>query len=84
VQIAMKEKKMFMPKLRKLISCSYINDMKCQKNLEKDEFQLKGNDDMMECVTCNKSSLFAPTIKTLKNKGTTNMIVGQEKISKCY
>jgi hypothetical protein len=46
--------------------------MKCSNNLEKDEFQPKSNVDMMRCVTCNKSSLFAPKLKTLENKETTN------------
>jgi hypothetical protein len=57
--------------------------MKCWNNLEKDEFQPKGNDDMMQCVTCNKSFLFASRLKTLKNKETTNIIVEQEKNYKC-
>jgi hypothetical protein len=35
---------------------------------------------MMQCVTCNKSSLFAPKLKTLKKKETTNIIVEQEKM----
>jgi hypothetical protein len=39
---------------------------------------------MMQCVTWNKSSLFAQRLKTLENKETTNTIVEQEKISKCY
>jgi hypothetical protein len=34
---------------------------------------------MMRCVTCNKSSLFAPRLKMLENKETTNIIVKQEK-----
>jgi hypothetical protein len=71
---------MFMPKHKKLISCSYVNDMKCWNNLEKAEFEAKGNDDMMQCVTCNNFLLF---FKTLKNKETTNIIVEQEQISKC-
>jgi hypothetical protein len=32
----------------------------------------------MQCVTCNKSFLFAPKLKTLKNKETTNIIMEQE------
>jgi hypothetical protein len=74
-----RRKNMFMPKHRKLISCSYVDNMKCWNNPEKDEFQPKGNDDMTRCVTCNKSSLFAPRLKTLENKETTNIIVKQEK-----
>jgi hypothetical protein len=69
-----------MPKNRKFILCLYINDMKCWNNLEKDEFQPKSNVDMMWCVTCNKSSLFAPKLKTLENKETTNIIVEQKKV----
>jgi hypothetical protein len=38
---------------------------------------------MMQSVTCNKFSLFATRLKTLKNKETTNIIVEQEKIYKC-
>jgi hypothetical protein len=75
---------MFMPKHRKLISCSYVNDMKCWNNLEKDGFQPKSNDDMMWCVTCNKSSLFAPRLKTLRNKETTNIIVEQDFLKKSW
>jgi hypothetical protein len=72
-----------MRKHRKLISCSYVKEMKCWNNLENDEFQPKSNDDMMQCVTCNKSSLFAPRLKTLENKETTNIIVEQEFFSQC-
>jgi len=68
-----------MPKDRKLISNLYVNDMKCWNNFEKNGFQPKSNDDMMRCVTCNKSSLFASKLKTLENKKTTNIIVEQEK-----
>jgi hypothetical protein len=57
--------------------------MKCWNNLEKNECQPKNNDDMMQCVTCNKSSLFASRLKTLENKETTNIIVELEKNSKC-
>jgi hypothetical protein len=32
-------------------------------NLDIMESQPKDNDDMMQCVTCNKLSLFAPTLK---------------------
>jgi hypothetical protein len=32
-------------------------------NLDIIEFQPKDNDDMMQCVTCNKLSLFAATLK---------------------
>jgi hypothetical protein len=74
---------MFMPKHRKLISCSYVNDMKCWNNLQKDEFQPNNNDDVMWCVTCNKSSLFAQRLKTLENKETTNIIVEHEFLKKC-
>jgi hypothetical protein len=34
---------------------------------------------MMQCVTCNKYSLFASRLKTLENKKTTNIIVEQGK-----
>jgi hypothetical protein len=67
-----------MPKQRKFISCSYVNDMKCWNNLEKNEFQPKGNDDMMQCVTWNKSFVFTPRLKTLENNETRNMIVVQK------
>jgi hypothetical protein len=79
----MKEKKMFMPKHKKFISCSYVNDVKCWNNLKKDEFQLNSNDHLMQYVTCNKSSLFAPRLKTLENKETTNIIVEQDFFLKC-
>jgi len=69
-----------MPKHRKLVSCSYVNGMKCWNNFEKDEFQPKSNDDMMQCVTCKKSYLFAPKLKTLEKKETIDVIVEQEKI----
>jgi len=59
---------MFMAKHRKLISCSYVNDMKYWNNLEIYEFQPKGNDDMMQCIKT----------KTLKNKETTNITVEQD------
>jgi len=72
-----------MPKHRKLVSCSFVNDMKCWNNFEKNEVQPKSNDDMMQCVTCNKSYLFAPKLKTLENNETIDVIVEQEKISKC-
>jgi hypothetical protein len=52
-------------------------------NLEKDEFQLNNNDDVMRCVTCNKSSLFASRLKPLEYKETTNIIVEQECFLKC-
>jgi len=74
---------MFMSKHRKPISCLYVSDMKCWNNLGKDEFQLNSNDDMMQCVTCNKSSLFAPRLKTLESKETTNIIVEQDLFLKC-
>jgi len=64
----MKEKKYIHAKHRKFISCSYVNDMKCWNNLEKEKIQPKGNDDMMQCVTCNKSFLFAPRLKTRKQQ----------------
>jgi hypothetical protein len=38
---------------------------------------------MMQCATCNKSFLFAPRLKTLKNKETTNIIMEQDIFSKC-
>jgi hypothetical protein len=34
---------------------------------------------MMQCIMCNKFSLFAPRLKALKNKGNTNILVKQEK-----
>jgi hypothetical protein len=33
---------------------------------------------MMQCVTCNKSSLFAPKLKKWKNKKKTNILLKQE------
>jgi hypothetical protein len=35
---------------------------------------------MMQCVTCKKSYLFAPKLKTLEKKETIDVIVEQEKI----
>jgi hypothetical protein len=32
------------------------------------EFQPDDNNDMMQCVTCNKSSLFAPRLKILEKQ----------------
>jgi hypothetical protein len=32
------------------------------------EFQPNDTNDMMQCVTCNKSSLFAPRLKILKKQ----------------
>jgi hypothetical protein len=68
----MKEKNIFMPEDRKLISCSYVTNMKCWNNFET---KPKSNDDMMQCVTCNKSSLFVSKLKTLENKKITNIIL---------
>jgi len=34
---------------------------------------------MMQCVTCNKSFLFAPRLKALKNKKKIFVLVEQEK-----
>jgi len=72
------KKQMFMPEHRKLVSCSYVNGMKCWNNFEKDEFQPKSNHDMMQCVTCKKSYLFAPKLKTLEKKETIDVIVEQK------
>jgi len=36
-------------------------DMKCWNNLDKNEFWPKGNDDIMQCVTCSKSSYHLKT-----------------------
>ncbi len=33
----------------------------------------------MQCVTCNKSFLFAPRLKALEKQGKTNILVEQEK-----
>jgi len=38
-------------------------------NLDINEFQLKVNDDMMQNITCNKLSLFAPRLKILIQQG---------------
>ncbi len=40
-------------------TCSCVSNMTCWNILDINEFQLKGNNDMMQCVTCNKFSLFA-------------------------
>jgi hypothetical protein len=34
---------------------------------------------MMQCITCNKFSLFALRLKSSENKGNTNILVKQEK-----
>jgi hypothetical protein len=47
---------------------SYVNDMTCRNNLDINEFQ-KGDDNMMQCVTCNKLLLFAPRLKVLLKQG---------------
>jgi hypothetical protein len=39
-----------------------------------------GNNDMMQCVTKNKFSLFAPKLKALKNKKKSYIFAEQEKI----
>ncbi len=44
----------------------YVNDMICWNNFDVNNVWSKGNDDVTQCVTCNKSSLFAPRLKTLK------------------
>jgi hypothetical protein len=33
---------------------------------------------MMQCIRCNKSSLFAPRLKALENKRNSNILVKQE------
>jgi hypothetical protein len=38
-----------------------------------------GNNDMMRCVTKNKSSFFAPKLKALKTKKKLNVLAEQEK-----
>jgi hypothetical protein len=45
------------------------------------ELQPNDNNDMMQCVTCNRSSLFAPRLKILeKRKEKTNIFVKQTRI----
>ncbi len=39
--------------------------MTCRNNLDINEFQPKGDDSMMQCVTCIKLLLFAPRLKVL-------------------
>jgi hypothetical protein len=34
---------------------------------------------MMQCVTCNKSSLFEPRLKALEKQGKPNILLEQEK-----
>ncbi len=43
--------------------------MTCWNNLDINEFCSNGNNDTMECVTSNKSSLFAPRPKALEKQG---------------
>jgi DNA-directed RNA polymerase subunit RPC12/RpoP len=52
--------------------------MTCWNNFDINEFQQKGKNDMMQCVTCNKSFLFAPRLKTSNENP---FII--RKISKC-
>jgi hypothetical protein len=42
--------------------------MTCWNNLDINEWKPKDNNDLMQHVTCDKSSLFAPRLKTLKKK----------------
>jgi hypothetical protein len=37
--------------------CFNVNDMTCWNNFDMNEFQPNDNNDMMQCVTCNKSSI---------------------------
>jgi len=48
--------------------CFYVNDMTCWNNFDMNKFQPNDNNDMMQCVTCNKSSLFALRLKILEKK----------------
>jgi hypothetical protein len=49
------------------------------KKIDLYEFQSQSNHDMMQCVTCNKSFLFAPRLKALKNEKKINILVEWEK-----
>jgi hypothetical protein len=39
-----------------------------ETTLISNEFQPKGNNDMMQCVACNKSYLFAPRLKASRKQ----------------
>ncbi len=56
------EKKCACPNIEKVITCSYVDGLKCWNNLDKNEIWPKDNDVTMQSVTCNKSSLFAPKL----------------------
>ncbi len=47
------------------------------------EFQSKGNDDMIQCVTCNKFSLFASRLNSLK-KGKKKYPCGTRIYFECF
>ncbi len=70
-------------KIWKLITCSYVNDMKCSNNFDKDEFGRKGNDDMMQHVKFNKS-LFTPRWKALKKQGNNKYHLGAKTNFECW
>jgi ribosomal protein S26 len=46
------------------------------------KFWFKGENDMMQCVTCSKSSLFVPKLKSIeKIKEKMNILARQKNIS---
>jgi hypothetical protein len=52
-------------------------------NLIKNEFRPKGNDDMMHCVKCNKSSLLTPRLKTLNKQRDDKYLCGARMFFEC-
>jgi hypothetical protein len=56
-------------------TCSYVNDITCWNNLDINKFQLKNNNDMMQCVICNKFSLFTPRLRACEKQKKTNNLV---------
>jgi hypothetical protein len=53
--------------------------MTCSNNLDINEFQ----HDMMQCVTYNELSLFAPRLKILRNNELTNLTLWNKNNIQC-
>jgi hypothetical protein len=52
-----------------------VNDITCWNNLDINEFQPKSNNDMMQCVIRNKSSLFTLRLRACEKQKKTNNLV---------
>jgi hypothetical protein len=47
----------------------HMSNMTCWSNLDINEFESRGNNDIIQCVTCNRSLLFTPKLKIVKKQG---------------